>query len=234
MTNKKPSKYELKKAKKKAREEAEANAITQAALKRPSSKFILCGCAELPTKVKEGSVDIIITDPPYPKEFLSTYSDLSYTAEKILKPGGLCVAMAGQSWLPEVMQRLGEHLEYHWLGAYFTPGGSSAQVWPRKVLPRYKPLLIYRKKGEYTGKWFSDVATSPAKNQTDAGEFHKWGQTEAGMRDIVLRFTEPGDTVCDPFLGSGTTAICLEHNRPFIGCDVDTIAVETSKERYSV
>lgn len=31
-------------------------------------------CAELAAVVPEGSVDIIITDPPYPKEFLPCWS----------------------------------------------------------------------------------------------------------------------------------------------------------------
>ena len=56
------------------------------------------------------SVDVILTDPPYPRDFVALYSDLSKTAARVLKPGGSLVAMVGQSYLPEVMSRLGEHL----------------------------------------------------------------------------------------------------------------------------
>lgn len=38
---------------------------------------------------------------------------------------------------------------------------------------------------------------------------------------IVAGFSNPGDVVLDPFMGSGTVAIsCLEHDRPFIGIEL--------------
>jgi site-specific DNA-methyltransferase (adenine-specific) len=56
--------------------------------------------------------------------------------------------------------------------------------------------------------------------------YHHWQQSLQGFIDIVQRFTEPGDTVLDPFMGSGTTGVaCLYLNRRFIGCDNDPSAV---------
>jgi 16S rRNA G966 N2-methylase RsmD len=57
-----------------------------------------------------GSVDVVLTDPPYPAEFLPLWSDLGEHAAKWLKPGGVLAAMSGQIHLPEVMRRLCEHL----------------------------------------------------------------------------------------------------------------------------
>src|SRR5262245_28706384 len=48
-----------------------------------------------PEMVPDASVDAIITDPPYPPEFLPTFSDLSRFAARVLKPGGWCVVMTG-------------------------------------------------------------------------------------------------------------------------------------------
>ena len=42
------------------------------------------------------------------------------------------------------------------------------------------------------------------------------------MRCIIERFTMPGETVFDPFSGSGSTAVaCIQTGRNFIGCEID-------------
>jgi len=40
----------------------------------------------------DGSVDAIITDPPYPADFLPEWDRLGATAMRVLKPGGWCIA----------------------------------------------------------------------------------------------------------------------------------------------
>ena len=51
------------------------------------------------------------------------------------------------------------------------------------------------------------------------------------MRDIIRIHTNENDVVIDPFMGSGTTGLaCIEHNRKFIGIELDknyfSLAVE--------
>lgn len=154
--------------------------------------------------VPDGSVDVILTDPPYPAEFLPLWSALGQFAARVLRPGGSLLAMSGQSYLPAVMSRLGEHLEYHWTLAYLTPGGQAVQLFDRKVNTFWKPVLWYTF-GAYAGRWVGDVARSDV-NANDK-RFHGWGQSESGTYDLLSRIAEPGMVVCDPFLGGGTTAV---------------------------
>ena len=52
------------------------------------------------------------------------------------------------------------------------------------------------------------------------------------MKRIITLFTNDGDTVVDPFCGSGTTIkACKDLNRNFIGFDLILENVEISKER---
>jgi site-specific DNA-methyltransferase (adenine-specific) len=61
---------------------------------------------------------------------------------------------------------------------------------------------------------------------------HEWGQDDDGFTDLVLRFSQRADVVCDPFLGSGTTAVAALYNgRRFVGCDVDLACVEMTRQR---
>ena len=40
------------------------------------------------------------------------------------------------------------------------------------------------------------------------------------MAEIIRDFTTPGDVVCDPFMGSGTTGVaCAQHGRGFVGIE---------------
>jgi site-specific DNA-methyltransferase (adenine-specific) len=229
-------KAEEKAEKEQKRKEAEAarqqelrhQRYLEAVKKAEHCQLYHCGVAELSQYVQPESIDYIITDPPYPREFLSVYDDLATFAAYALKPGGSLIAMVGQSYLPEIMEKLGKGMSYHWMLSYLTPGGQSPQLWQRNVNTFWKPLLWYVK-GEYAGKWIGDVCKSDV-NQNDK-RFHKWGQSESGMADIIERFTETGQLICDPFVGGGTTAIvAMELERQFIGCDIDETCIVAVEE----
>lgn len=181
--------------------------------------------------VKENSVDCIITDPPYPREYIPLYGDLSRLAARVLKPGGSLIVMCGQSYLPEVMKELCTAMKYHWTCAYMTPGGQSPQLFHKCVNTFWKPLLWFTK-GDYGGNWVGDVLKSPP-NDNDK-QYHKWGQSLLGTRDIVERFTNPDDVVLDPFLGGGTTgAAAVTVRRRFIGADVSQECIDTARARIA-
>lgn len=189
-------------------------------------------CADIAdARLEPNSLDIIITDPPYPQEFLPVYAELAKFAAHALKPGGSMLVMVGQSYLPEVLALMTPHMRYHWTLAYLTPGGQAVQLWQRNVNTFWKPVLWFVK-GEYAGDWIGDVAKS-AVNDNDK-RFHDWGQSESGMADLIERFTYPGQMICDPFVGGGTTGVvALQMNRQFVGIDNDQQAIATTKQRIA-
>ena len=191
-------------------------------------KVVLSDIRALRIHVEPESIDAIITDPPYNRAAIETYRYLAEFAAYALRPGGSLLAMAGQSYLPDVYQALSA-LTYHWTIGYITPGGQSPQIWERKVNTFWKPVLWYVK-GEYTGSWIGDVVTTPA-NANDK-RFHYWGQNEIGTGALVEMVTKPGDLVADPFLGGGTTGVvALDLKRRFLGSDVDETAIKLAKGR---
>jgi site-specific DNA-methyltransferase (adenine-specific) len=182
----------------------------------------VCSCAEL---LRSGiKPNAVITDPPYPKEFLPLFTELAEACKFANVP--LVAVMSGQSYLPEVLQRLCEHLNYRWTLAYLTPGGQAVQLWKAEVNTFWKPILLF---GDAMD-WLGDVVTSKV-NDNDK-RFHEWGQSESGMADLVERLTKPGQLVCDPFLGGGATAIAaLALGRRFVGCDISAECIETTRQR---
>lgn len=170
--------------------------------------------------IAEGSVDVVITDPPYSKKYLPLYKDLGIFSNKVLKEGGSLLFMCGKHHIYEVLDLMKDvGLNYHWMIAYIMPGAKSGQVWHKKINAFWKPIIWYTK-GKYNRNWHGDVCKSQV-NENDK-RFHFWGQTESGMTDIVDRFSYPGDLVVDPFMGAGTTGIaCKTLNRSFIGMEID-------------
>ena len=227
----KQGKLSVAKAKKEIKAEQDKRDLSDAqktvsASKRKSIESVcdlrVCSCAELfASGIKP---DAVITDPPYPQEFLPVFTELAEGCKAVGVP--LVAVMSGQSYLPEVMRRLCEHLRYRWTLAYMTPGGQAVQQWQAKVNTAWKPVLLFGDAVE----WFGDVAIS--KPNDNDKRFHGWGQSESGMADLVDRLTKPGQLVCDPFLGGGTTAVVsLAMGRRFVGCDIDAAHVEQARTR---
>lgn len=188
-----------------------------------------CPATALLERLPPKSVDVIITDPPYPKEYLAVYEDLSRVGAHVLKDGGLCVVMTGKEHLPTYMDGLGKALDYHWVAPIVLT--QTARVWHRNVYTQWKPLLLYSN-GKYNGPTFNDVIRSedvpPEKEQ------HKWQQGEWLMQQIVQRFSVPAAVILDPFCGAGTTgAAALLTNRIFIGADIDEEACLTTRTRLT-
>jgi site-specific DNA-methyltransferase (adenine-specific) len=179
-------------------------------------------------EIPDNSIDCIITDPPYPKEFLDCYSILAEGASRVLKPGGYCIAYSGHMHLPEVYRRMSEHLEYYWTSALIHKGGGQL-VFPRKVRASWKPILFYYKPPmKLIETYFHDVIYGSGREK----DTHEWQQGCEELYDIILAFTEEGDTVLEPFIGGGTTAIaCANLDRNFIGFEKDPSSFEKAEIR---
>lgn len=174
------------------------------------------------------NVDAIITDPPYPAEFVPLLDDLRDFADRVLAPDGVLVVLFGQTYLPEVFRRLEGGRPYRWTGAFMTPGAGYASM-ARRVQSNWKPVLVYG-----GGERFGDVFQSEGKD-AHAKDLHHWGQDYGGFHQLVERLTKPGQTVVDPFMGSGTTLLAAQAlGRHAIGCDIDVEHVGTAARRLGV
>lgn len=54
------------------------------------------------------------------------------------------------------------------------------------------------------------------------------------MRWLVLTYSNEGDTIFDPFMGSGTTGVaCVQTGRNFIGCEIDPTYFAIAEKRIA-
>lgn len=180
-------------------------------------------------RIGAGTVDLIFTDPPYPREYHYCYEWLAKEAARALKPNGFLIAYVGPYWKDIIMEYFGQHLQYFY-DFICAHKGNTSMLWPRKIISGYKSVLCYHLKDE------SPLPRTNVLGRYDGTggdkRFHKWGQDFGMARYYIDCFTNEGDLVVDYFLGGGTTAeVCKKLNRNFIGFEIDGETFKIARAR---
>jgi DNA modification methylase len=110
----------------------------------------------------------------------------------------------------------------------------------------WEPVLYFRRKGSAAkiqadaGEWGDGlnnfdchVAATPQSNFNDDGcKRHPAQKPVPVMRWLINAATQPGEHVCDPFTGSGTTGIAaLQLGRRFTGIEINGEYAELARKR---
>lgn len=174
------------------------------------------------SKIDVGTVDAIITDPPYAREYWYLYKNLGDLAERCLKDQGWLLAIVPQYGLVETISMVSRpNLRQWWCSAMVMPEPPHARMRLKGMIVKWKPICVWLK-GNWTGKlgYRPDMFLNnpPEQNQHPQG----WEQSIDWARYCVANFSREGDTVLDPMMGVGTIGIaCRELNRNFIGIEID-------------
>ena len=179
-----------------------------------------------------GDVDAIITDPPYnPKTHKGARSAKSLTASPIdfdslteaqfIEFCGNAVAQA-KRWV--VMSCAWQHaaqlekacVPLVRLGIWHKPNGAPQFTGDRPGLGWEAIAILHREGrkrwngGGHHAVWVCNVEHGSHPTQKPLKLVTDW----------VAKFTDPGETILDPFMGSGTTGIaCMKLGRKFIGIE---------------
>lgn len=186
-------------------------------------------CIDVMSGLPKHSIDLILTDPPYSREYQHLYGEMAQVAKSILKIGGSLVTLCGHYQVPDVMNDISEHLRYWWIGGMHH---RTIHRMPGKwVNITWKPALWFvnerRRKGD---------TECPIDMLNDKGKdkkYHKWGQNVHWFHHWVERLCPEYGIVLDPFVGGGTTAeaCILIGNCSFIGIDISNECCDTTIKR---
>jgi hypothetical protein len=99
----------------------------------------------------------------------------------------------------------------------------------------YESLVFAHPPGR--SKWNGGGRTSVFvhnKNTPGGAHDHEAQKPLPLMLELVELFTDPGDVVCDPYSGSGTTGVaCLALGRRFIGIEKDPKYAQIARDRLT-
>lgn len=175
-------------------------------------------CLEVMRDLDAGSVDAVITDPPYPKEYQHLYGDMASEAKRVLKVGGSLVTLCGHYQVPDVLNAMCLHLRYWWIAGMGQPAGPRL---PGKwVAVRFKPALWFVNERRRPGdtRCPLDFLNGEGKDK----RFHEWGQDMSWFVHWIENLCPTDGIVLDPFMGGGTTGVaCITTGRNFIGIEKD-------------
>ena len=195
----------------------------------PVNEIICDDCLSVMADWPDGCVDLVLTDPPYPREYLSCWTALSMGAHLVLKNGKYCVAYSGTMFLPDVYNRMNEHLVYQWQ-AVLVHSGANQFMHPRRMIIGCKPILIYSngKKGEKRKGYLLDTIKGTGREKS----YHEWGQEAGELKKLIEYYTDPNDLILDPYCGSGTTCVAAKKlGRRYIGIDISPEYCEIARKR---
>lgn len=181
------------------------------------------------TEIPDGSVTAIVTDPPYPEEYLPLWEDVGAVAAELLEPGGVLVARCGHLHLPDVLAQLGEHLQYGWVYAEPLPG-SNVRFLGRQIAVAYQPWVAFSNGPWPSGRldWHPDLLAESPRTKAR----YVWEQKPSIAAELTATFAPAGGDVLDPFAGSGTYGVAaLSVGCRWIGVEVDAAGHAQAAER---
>ncbi len=200
-------------------------------------------------KLPEGSVDLIVTDPPYfvlekqewdqqwstPDEYFAWLDSVFSEMWRVLKDGGQMYVFFSQKFMFEYGIRYRPKRMLVWWHRNLSPPTNG--MW----LYQYDPIFYHTKgqprvfNGNFSRGFNSDVLEYPKPQGWVGHETHHPTEkpVELVMRLVAVSSNE-GDVVLDPFMGSGTTAVAsLLLKRDFIGFEKSERYYRIAKERVS-
>lgn len=170
--------------------------------------------------------DLMITDPPYSKEYLWTYSTLAQEAARLLPIGGWCFAHSGTEYINENLSHMNKYLDWFWMFILLRPS-QHQRMWGKKLMSGYKSVLVYTNGKPQKNPWMYTVHTSVGDKS-----FHVWGQVKGFALKMIEMLTLTEEIVIDPFMGGGPTLRAAKDlGRQAIGIEIEEKYCEITAER---
>ena len=224
------------------------------------SKIILKqgDCLEILKKVKDNSIDLVVTDPPYKMNHSTggcTNIGMKNKWQGNIKAGNTVMNFSldiqFHQWLPEIYRILkpSSHCYIFYndkniqeLLNEATKIGfreSNILVWiknnatPNRYYMKNLEFILFLYKGN--AKPINNMGSKCAieiKNINGKDKLHPTEKPIKLLKQYIENSSNENDWVLDPFMGSGTTGVaCINTNRNFIGIELDEKYFKIAEER---
>jgi DNA modification methylase len=173
-------------------------------------------CETIFTQLKDKSIDLIVTDPPYN---FTEAQKLTYHLEMLRVCKGTVIVFAPpeNQWIFPADQYL------FWTKPISTKNTSKA--YSRFV----EMIFVYRTGVWNTGRHWSQYVNI-FNDFVDVAD-HPYKKPPSLIKRLILNHSNPDDVVFDPFMGSGVVGqVCLDEGRRFTGCEIDKLTFDATSQ----
>jgi len=180
------------------------------------NKVHCADCLTFMRNLPDKCVDLVLTDPPYPDYHTELYGfqadPINYLAR--FKCKQLVFWSAKERFL----------LDY-----------TAIHIWDKKCGVGSMYERIFERNGGKNYRVYNNYlinSTVAAKYSRDIFYNHPSQKPIKLIKKLLVENSNDGDTIFDPFLGSGTTAVaCKELNRNFIGVEINPEYCKIAEKR---
>lgn len=219
-------------------------------------KLLHGNCLELMKEIPDGSIDLVVTDPPY-----RTITGGDSNGKNSIRPKGMLSGtrklfthqndITPDAWMPEIFRVLKDESHcYVFTNALnlFEMAEESKRagfklhnvlVWeknnctPSQYYMKNCEYILFLRKGR--AKWITNIGGSKTVHRFNNVIGTKKHPTEKPvdlLEFYIKNSSAAGDKVLDPFMGSGSTGVaCVNTGRKFIGIELDAGYFEIAKNR---
>jgi DNA modification methylase len=203
-----------------------------------SVRLLLGDCLDILPTLEAGSVDCLLTDPPYGISFDTNYKRFTggVTYSRLCYPK---VLNDEKPFDPTPFLKLAKTVILFGANNYSDklPQGSWI-VWDKRY--KQKPLMTSdaevawcnRGHGVYVFNHYWDGFMK--ESERGIKRVHPTQKPVKLFEFLLEKYSKEGDTIFDPFMGSGTTGVaCKNLNRNFIGIELDKDYYEIACKRIN-
>ncbi len=185
---------------------------------------LYCGdCLEILPTLAAGSVDAVITDPPYG---IGENGKKNASRQQLAKPRDygdyFWDKKIDQGCLQEIVRVSHEQVIFG--GNFYAdklPPSSSWIVWDKLNSGDFADCELAWTSHKKAVRKFAYMWNGFIKQRPEQ-RYHPTQKPLALMVWVLENYTNPDDLILDPFMGSGTTGVaCVQTGRRFIGIEID-------------
>lgn len=187
-------------------------------------------------------------------EYLEWSREWLSECKRVLKKDGTIYVFMGVRYISYIYAIMERELGFEfnsWITWYYTQGIGKTKGFS----PRHDDILMFTKSKKFNfyldnirvpQKFYRSVNNMRGANPGNVWEFshvhycqknrqpHPTQKPEGLFERMILASSKEGDTVLDPFLGSGTALrVCQQTGRNGIGIDINSEFIENTKERLN-